>query len=105
VRKESWIENSDKNYSAMIEKLNTNQIQDFLEKSTSRQHNSAAALPDNDVDASIQVDYASFIDRAMQTPQTDSKAIERARGLLLSGQLESLKNIKRAAKNIIKFGI
>jgi hypothetical protein len=89
----------------MIEKVDTNQIQGFLEKSSSRQPNSAAALPDNDVDASIQVDYASFIDRAMQKPQTDSKAIERARELLLSGQLESLKNIKQAAKNIIILGI
>lgn len=89
----------------MIEKVDTNQIQGFLEKSSSRQPNSTTALPDNDVDASIQVDYASFIDRAMQTPQTDSKAVERARELLLSGQLESLKNIKRAAKNIITFGI
>ncbi len=89
----------------MIEKLDTNQIHGFLEKSSSRPPNYTAALPDNDMDASIQVDYASFIDRAMQTPKTDSKAIERARGLLLSGQLESLKNIKRAAKNIINFGI
>ena len=89
----------------MIEKLDTNQIQGFLEKSSSRQPNSAAALPGDDMGASIQVDYASFIDRAMQTPKTDSKAIERARGLLLSGELESLKNIKRAAKNIISFGI
>ncbi len=89
----------------MIEKLNTNQIQGFLEKSSSRQPNSAAALPNNNMDASIQVDYASFIDKAMQTQQPDSKAIERARKLLLSGQLESLKNIKRAAKNIITYGI
>ncbi len=89
----------------MIEKLDTNQIHGFLEKSSSRPPNSAAALPDNDVDASIQVDYASFIDRAMQTPKTDSKAIERARKLLLSGELESLKNIKRAAKNIVTYGI
>ncbi len=89
----------------MIEKVDTNQVQGFLGKSSSRQPNSTAALPDNDVDASIQVDYASFIDRAMQTPQTDSKAIERAKGLLLSGELESLKNIKRAAKNIVTYGI
>jgi len=89
----------------MIEKLDTNQIHGFLEKSSSRQPNSTPALPDNDMDASIQVDYASFIDEAMQTPKTDSKDIERARGLLLSGQLESLKNIKRAAKNIVTYGI
>jgi len=89
----------------MIEKVDTNQIQGFLEKSSSRQTNSTAALPGNDEDVSIQVDYASFIDRAMQTPQTDSKAIKRARELLLSGQLESLKNFKRAAKKILTCGI
>ncbi len=89
----------------MIEKLSTNKIQDFLEKSTPRQPNSAAALPHNNIDASVQVDYASFIDRAMQIQQPDSKAIERARKLLSSGELESLKNIERAAKNIITYGI
>jgi len=85
----------------MIEKLNANQIQGFLEKSSSRQPNSTPTLPDNDVDASIQVDYASFIDRAMQTLQMDSKAVRKARELLLSGQLESPENIRKAAKNII----
>ena len=89
----------------MIEKVDTNQIQGFLEKSSSRQPNSAAALTGNDADVSVQVDYASFIDRAMQIPKTDSKDIQRARGLLLSGELESLKNIKRAAKNIVTYGI
>ena len=89
----------------MIEKVNTKQIQGLMEKSSSRQPNSAAALPGNDEDVSVQVNYASFIDRAMQTPQTDSKAIERARELLLSGQLESPENFKRAAKKILTCGI
>ena len=89
----------------MIEKVDTSQIQGFLEKSSSRQPNSAAALTGNDADVSVQVDYASFIDRAMQTPQTDSQAVQKARELLLSGHLESPENIKRAAKNIITFGI
>ena len=89
----------------MIEKVDTNQIQGFLEKSSSRQPNSAAALTGNDADVSVQVDYASFIDRAMQTPQTDTKTVQRARELLLSGQLESSENIRKAAKNIIEFSI
>jgi hypothetical protein len=89
----------------MIEEVNTKQIQGFMEKSSSRQPNSAAALPDNDEDVSVQVNYASFIDRAMQIPQTDSKAIERARELLLSGQLESPENFQRAAKKILTCGI
>ncbi len=89
----------------MIEKVDSNQIQGFLEKSSSRQLNSAAALPGNEADVSIQVNYASFIDRAMQTPQTDSRAVQKARELLLSGELESPENIQQAAENIVNFDI
>ncbi len=89
----------------MIEKVNTSQIQGFPEKTPSRQPNSAAALTGNNTDVSVQVDYASFIDRAMQTPQTDTQAVQRAGELLLSGQLESPENIRKAAKNIIEFDI
>ena len=89
----------------MIEKVNTSQIQGFLENTSSRQPNSAAALTGNDADVSVQVDYASFIDRAMQAPQTDTQAVQRAGELLLSGQLESPENIRKAAENIIEFGI
>ena len=89
----------------MIEKVDTNQIQGFLEKSSSRQPNSAAALPGNDEDVSVQVNYASFIDRAMQIPQTDTQAVQQAKELLLSGQLESPENFQRAAKKILTCGI
>ena len=89
----------------MIEKVDSNQIQGFLEKSSSRQPSSAAALPGNEVDVSVQVNYASFIDRAIQAPQTDSQAVRQARELLLSGQLENPENIQQTAENIITFGI
>ena len=89
----------------MIEKIDTNQIQGFLEKPSSRQSNFAAGLGDNDADLSVQVNYASFIDEAIQIPQTDTQAVQRARELLLSGQLESPENILQAAENIITFGI
>ncbi len=89
----------------MIEKVDTKLIQSFLEKSSSRSPNTAAAFTGNEADVSVQVDYASFIDCAMKIPQTDSQAIEQAKELLLSGQLESPENIKKAAGNIITFGI
>ncbi len=89
----------------MIEKVDSNQIQGFLEKSSSRQPNSAAALPGNEADVSIQVNYSTFIDRAIQAPQTDSQAVQQARELLLSGQLENPENIQQTAENIITFGI
>jgi len=92
----------------MIKKIDTNQIQDLLEKSSSRQSSSTRAVPNNDFgtpDVSFQVNYASLIDKAMQTPKTDSRTVQRARELLLSGQLECPENICEAAENIITFGI
>jgi hypothetical protein len=89
----------------MIEKVDNNQFPNFLEKPSARMPKSAAEVAGNDADVSVQVDYASFIDAALQTPKTDSQAIEKARRLLLSGQLESPENIRQAAENIITFGI
>lgn len=89
----------------MIEKIiDTNQP--LMEPgSSSRQPNSAGALPDNDKDVSVQVDYAALIDQALQHPQADAQLVRRARELLLSGQLESDQNVLEAARNITELGI
>lgn len=89
----------------MIEKINTSQIQDVLDKLSSNQPNNAGALPDNETDVSLQLNYVSFIDEAMQEPQTDTDAIQLAEELLLSGELESRENTRAAAANILEFGI
>ncbi len=89
----------------MIDEVDTNQIRDFLEKSSSRPPNSAGALPNNDADVSVEVNYASLIDNAVQSPQTDTQAVQRAQELLLSGQLENPENVREAAENIVNFGI
>ncbi len=88
----------------MIDKIDTNQplIESGL---SSGQPNLAGALPNNDVDVSVQVSYASLIEKAMQGPETDTKLVQQARELLLSGRLDSPKNILEAAENIVKFGI
>jgi hypothetical protein len=84
--------------------INTNQP--LMEsEASSRQPNSAGALPDNDKDVSVQVDYGALIDKAIQRPQKDTQLVQQARKLLLSGQLESDQNIREAAQNILKFGI
>jgi len=88
----------------MIEEIDTNKVRDFLEKSSSRQPNSAGAVPNNDADVS-QVNYASFIDDVMQSPQADAQTVQRARELLLSGRLESLERIREAAEYIVNCGI
>ena len=89
----------------MIEKVDANQIQSFLEKTPSRIKNNAAAFAGNDAEVSVQVDYASLIESAIKVPQADSKVIEQAKKLLLSDQLESPENIQKAAEDIINFGI
>ena len=88
----------------MIDKLDTNQpmIESGL---SSGQPKSARAIPDNDADVSVQVNYASLIDKAAQEPEDDAKRLQQARELLLSGELESQENIREAAENIVKYGI
>ena len=88
----------------MIEKVDTHQPP--IDSGASfRQPSSAGVLGDKDADVSVQVNYASFIDMALQRPQTDTQLVQRARELLLSGQLESEENTREAAENVIESGI
>lgn len=73
--------------------------------SSSGQGNLPRIPPQNDADVSVQVDYASLIEQAMQQPEEDAQIVEQARELLLSGRLESPQNITEAAENIARFGI
>lgn len=89
----------------MIGKIQTNQIPEILEELSSRQPNSGSDVPNSDTDVSLQVNYASLIDQAMQAPQADDDVVSAARKLLLSGQLECPENCQEAAENILKYGI
>ena len=88
----------------MIEKININRS--LIEPgSPSGQPNSSGALPGNDMDVDVQVDYGSLIEKAMQEPQTDAQTIQKARDLLLSGEFDSPERVRKASKNIVEFGI
>ena len=89
----------------MIDKINANQVQDLLGKSSSKPPHLAKGLKNADLDVSLQVDYAALIDKAKQIPETDSKAVHQARQLLESGELETLEHCEAATENIVKFGI
>ena len=89
----------------MINKIDAHQIQDVLAKPASQPASSAKPLANGGVDVSLQIDYASLVDRAMLTPQTEAEVVQRASELLRSGQLESPENVRAAAENIVKFGI
>ena len=88
----------------MIEKVNAHQIQNFPDTTLPRQPKSTAAFNDN-ADVTVRIDYAALIDKAMKIPQTDSQDIEKAKKLLISGELENPENFLKAAENIVTFGI
>jgi len=88
----------------MIGKIDPNQFP--LEPgSTPGQPNNAGAVPDADADVSVQVNYAFLIEKALQQPEEDEQLVERAKDLLLSGELESQVNFRQAAENIVTFGV
>jgi len=90
----------------MVEKVNTNQILNFLDKTSVQQSNSNDSALNNDLEVSLQVDYAAFIETALaQALETDSDTVEKARQLLESGQLDTEENINAAAEQIVDFGI
>ena len=89
----------------MIDKLSPNS-QPLIESGKSAgQPNPHGVLRGNDVDVSLQVDYASLVDKAAQPPKTDDQRLQQARELLLSGKLDNIDIIKQAAKNILKYGL
>ena len=85
----------------MIEKINNNQISDILKDSSSKQPQETTG-PASD---SLQVDCEALIEKAVQLPENDANAVQRAQQLLLSGQLDSPQNIRAAAEKILKLGI
>ena len=88
----------------MIEKIGTNQIQEFLDKS-SKQTDPTSRSTTNEPDVTLQVDYAALIEQAKQIPEADPTAVERAAELIESGRLDSPENIQAAAENIVDFGV
>lgn len=89
----------------MIGKINSSQMQDIVEISSSKQSSPNEVSSNVGPDVSLQFDYVALIDKAMQSRPADTKAVEYARELLLSGQLESPENIQAAAEEIINYGI
>jgi hypothetical protein len=88
----------------MINRINNNQP--LIEPGpASGPANQPRPLPRSGDDVSVQVDYASLIEKALQEPQDGAIAIQKARDLLLCGQLESPRNIREAAQNILDLGV
>ena len=88
----------------MINKINTSLIQDIMSKPSTKKKDTPASISKSDSDVSIQVQYAELIARAMDSPRTEEQAVEKAKALLESGQLDSTEYIKQAALDIQQFG-
>jgi len=88
----------------MIGKIDHNQIQDVLEKGTPRMSNLSKAEQQKQTDVCLHIDYASLINQAL-SPENDSLAVEKAKKLIETGQLDTPENIRQAAENIITLGI
>jgi len=92
----------------MIDKININQIPDPRragDGSSADQPNRTKQVANDKADATLQIDYARLIEQAIQSRETDTDAVQKAKELLQSGQLDNPANIREAAANIIKFGV
>lgn len=89
----------------MIDKINNNKIPDLVENPPASQQKQAEKTEAENIEVSLQVDHAPLIEKAMQADTTDTNAVEQAKQLLESGQLDDPENIRSAAANILKFGI
>jgi hypothetical protein len=89
----------------MIDKININQISDRFDGSQSGQQNRSKTVANSQADATLQIDYARLIEQAINSKPTENDAVQKAKELIQSGQLDNPANIKEAAANIIKFGV
>ena len=88
----------------MINKINTSLIHEIMPNSSNRKQGSSKGVSKSGSDASIHVQYADLIAGAMDNPQAAEQAVQKAKSLLESGQLDSVEYIKQAAENIQEFG-
>jgi len=88
----------------MIDKVNSKQFQELVAKSSS-QENSPETQNNSKLDVSLQVNYASLIKKAMESPESDENAVQEAKKLLSSGELESEQTTRTVAETIIKLGV
>ncbi len=91
--------------SEMVEKIGNEQIHQFWANAMQQKANPAGSTDGDDADASLRVSYASFMAAATESPEDDPQAVEAAKQLIESGQLDTADNIRQVAENILDSGI
>ncbi|MBP8909932.1 MAG: hypothetical protein KBI32_00330 [Phycisphaerae bacterium] len=90
----------------MIENIKNNHVTQMLGLNTPPRNDAAGpSSGNNSLDATLQVDFAHMVNRAMQAVETAPNAVETAKELLQSGRLITPENIRSAAEEILTFGI
>jgi hypothetical protein len=89
----------------MIDKINNNSISDVLNEVSRHRSGSSKNTAVPQADASLQLTHNALIEEAKQTQIQDQTAVERARQLINSGQLDTVENIRAAAEAIAQFDI
>lgn len=89
----------------MIVNISTHQVGQTLGTPPLSHPDPESTHAQNDLDASLQVDFADLINRAKQAAETDADAIEKALELFQSGELTSEARVRSAAESILTLGI
>jgi len=89
----------------MIDNINHNNIQKLWLDPSAQPTKAQKTVSEENIDTQMQTDYTSLVDKALKASTTDSDAVEQAKELLASGELDTAENIRSAAENILKFGI
>ena len=89
----------------MINNIDAHSPQDMLAKPVNKKNRAGEATDVPSPDASIRVEYGNLIGDALQLGQEDEHAVERARELIASGQLDTPENIRNAATNMLQLGV
>lgn len=89
----------------MIDKVGYNQISDISINTSKKRTQCTQTASEGNAAASLKTSYGDLIQKAQQQQTDDGKAVERARRLLLSGELDSPESIRQAAEKIAEFGV
>jgi hypothetical protein len=88
-----------------IDKTQNSQVQSFRESITQKDAGAKSAPP-SQPDVTIATNYQQYTDKLVDAGAADdAQKIEEARKLLASGALDTPQAARKAAQNLLKFGI
>ncbi len=89
----------------MVDRINNNQITHIFERNLNKANKKGQQTNSKPVQDMVNLESADIIDKAKETPKINTEKVENAKKLLENGQLETKKNFREAAENILKYGI